>query len=212
MFRQVESGFLSVLYSIGEKPLEMWHQKVENGIIKRIVDPDIESQVIEIRSYSSKFTENYISAPIRGSLGIKLPFMVMQVKGISSHFSFEVQILDDTQTKRTFRSSTIHSNARIKPLLTCLPLKLSGLKEKITRTTGKDDALVHTDWNQIPIDLAVLTMKAYGTKYVETQRIKISADCRIRRLFFCETACTDVQIPKQFRLVKVESVKEHLYM
>ena len=46
MFKNTfQSGFLSILYSIGSKPLQIWDKKVRNGHIKRITDQDI--QVIE---------------------------------------------------------------------------------------------------------------------------------------------------------------------
>jgi hypothetical protein len=49
MFKNTfQSGFLSILYSIGSKPLQIWEKKVRNGHIKRITDPDIQSSVLEI--------------------------------------------------------------------------------------------------------------------------------------------------------------------
>ena len=76
MFKNTfQSGFLSILYSIGSKPLQIWEKqvmsycirskcrqlehpffdacpaccaKVRNGHIKRITDNDIQSLVIEI--------------------------------------------------------------------------------------------------------------------------------------------------------------------
>ena len=49
MFRNTfQSGFLSVLYSIGSKPLQIWNKQVRNGHIKRITDGDILSSVLEI--------------------------------------------------------------------------------------------------------------------------------------------------------------------
>lgn len=43
-----QSGLLSVLYSIGSKPLQIWDKAVRNGHIKRITDEEIQSLVIEI--------------------------------------------------------------------------------------------------------------------------------------------------------------------
>lgn len=65
MFKNTfQSGFLSILYSIGSKPLQIWdkqvnlarkllllsddHLQVRNGHIKRITDDHIQSLVIEI--------------------------------------------------------------------------------------------------------------------------------------------------------------------
>lgn len=41
-----QSGFLSILYSIGAKPLQIWDKVVRNGHIKRLTDADIQSSVI----------------------------------------------------------------------------------------------------------------------------------------------------------------------
>ena len=49
MFKNTfQSGFLSILYSIGSKPLQIWDETVRNGHIKRITDNDIQSLVLEI--------------------------------------------------------------------------------------------------------------------------------------------------------------------
>ena len=46
--RRAQSGFLSILYSIGSKPLQIWDKQVRNGHIKRLTDGDIQSSVLEI--------------------------------------------------------------------------------------------------------------------------------------------------------------------
>lgn len=49
MFRNTfQSGFLSILYSIGAKPLSIWDKTVRNGHIKRVTDQDIQSLVLEV--------------------------------------------------------------------------------------------------------------------------------------------------------------------
>ena len=48
MFKNTfQSGFLSILYSIGAKPLNIWDKKVRNGHIKRVTDQDIQSLVLD---------------------------------------------------------------------------------------------------------------------------------------------------------------------
>ena len=62
MFRNTfQSGFLSVLYSIGSKPLQIWDKKVRNGHIKRITDQDIQSSVLEIMG--TNVSTNFITCP-----------------------------------------------------------------------------------------------------------------------------------------------------
>ncbi len=43
-----QGGFLSLLYSIGSKPLQIWDKQVQNGHIKRLTDEDIQSSVLEV--------------------------------------------------------------------------------------------------------------------------------------------------------------------
>lgn len=41
-------------------------------------------------------------------------------------------------------------------------------------------------WNQIQFNLADFTRRAYGTTYVETVRVQIHCNVRIRRIFFSD--------------------------
>jgi hypothetical protein len=83
MFKNTfQSGFLSILYSIGSKPLQLWDKAVANGHISRITDEDIQSSVLELTSANVATT--YITCPAdpAATLGVKLPFLVMVVRDI----------------------------------------------------------------------------------------------------------------------------------
>ena len=83
MFKNTfQSGFLSILYSIGSKPLAIWEKKVRNGHIKRVTDKDIQSLVLEI--VGANVTTNFMTCPAEPTqtLGIKLPFLVMIIKNL----------------------------------------------------------------------------------------------------------------------------------
>ena len=83
MFKNTfQSGFLSILYSIGSKPLQIWDKQIKNGHIKRLTDPDIQSSVLEIMG--TNVSTNFITAPAnpKETLGIKLPFLVMIIKNV----------------------------------------------------------------------------------------------------------------------------------
>merc|ERR1712070_1299796 len=88
-----QSGFLSILYSIGSKPLQIWDKQVRNGHIKRLTDTDIQSSVLEIMG--TNVSTNYITCPAEAkqTLCIKLPFLVMIIKNLKKYFTFEVQVL-----------------------------------------------------------------------------------------------------------------------
>lgn len=182
MFRNTfQSGLLSILYSIGSQPLQLFETKVKNGAIKRITDEDIKSLVLEIKS--SNVSTTYISCPkINKSLGIKLSYFVMIVKNMDKFFTFEIEIFDDTQTKRRFRASNFQSETRVKDFICTMPLKLE------------------SGWNNININLSDFTRRAYGTNYVETSRVTVNANCRLRRIYFSERQYTEEELPAEFKL------------
>ncbi|XP_040994656.1 cilia- and flagella-associated protein 20 isoform X3 [Juglans microcarpa x Juglans regia] len=106
MFKNTfQSGFLSILYSLGSKPLQIWDKEVVNGHVKRLQDEDIQSNVLEI--VGSNIQSTYITCPADPSatLGIKLPFLVVIVKNLKKYFTFEIQVLDDKNVRRRFRAS-----------------------------------------------------------------------------------------------------------
>ncbi len=112
MFKNTfQSGFLSILYSIGSKPLQIWDKQVRNGHIKRLTDQDIQSSVIEIMG--TNVSTNFITCPAdpKQTLAIKLSFLVMIIKNVytvtqlKKYFTFEVQVLDDKNVRRRFRAS-----------------------------------------------------------------------------------------------------------
>ncbi|TKS88281.1 Cilia- and flagella-associated protein 20 [Collichthys lucidus] len=170
MFKNTfQSGFLSILYSIGSKPLQIWEKKVRNGHIKRVTDNDIHSLVLEVEGTNVSTT--YITCPAdpKKTLGIKLPFLVMIIKNLKKYFTFEVQVLDDKNVRRRFRASNYQSTTRVKPFICTMPMRL-------------DDG-----WNQIQFNLSDFTRRAYGTNYIETLRVQVSALDRL------ETNCLQMQ-------------------
>ena len=183
MFRNTyQSGFLSILYSIGSQPLKIWDKKVRNGHIKRITDQDIQSSVLEIMGTNVSTT--YISCPAdpKKALGIKLPFLVMIIKNLRKYFTFEVMVLDDKNVRRRFRASNYQSTTRVKPFICTMPMRLD------------------EGWNQIQFNLSDFTRRAYGTNYIETIRVQIHANCRIRRIYFSDRLYTEEELPPEFKL------------
>jgi len=77
-------------------------------------------------------------------------------------------VLDDKNVRRRFRASNYQSTTRVKPFICTMPMRLD------------------EGWNQIQFNLSDFTRRAYGTNYIETLRVQIHANCRIRR---CLPAC-----------------------
>uniref|UniRef100_A0A8C6Z9G5 Cilia and flagella associated protein 20 n=1 Tax=Nothoprocta perdicaria TaxID=30464 RepID=A0A8C6Z9G5_NOTPE len=157
-------------------------QPVRNGHIKRITDNDIQSLVLEIEGTNVSTT--YITCPAdpKKTLGIKLPFLVMIIKNLKKYFTFEVQVLDDKNVRRRFRASNYQSTTRVKPFICTMPMRL-------------DDG-----WNQIQFNLSDFTRRAYGTNYIETLRVQIHANCRIRRVYFSDRLYSEDELPAEFKL------------
>merc|ERR1712167_444886 len=129
MFKNTfQSGFLSILYSVGSKPLQIWDKKVRNGHIKRITDQDIQSSVLEVMG--TNVSTNYITCPAdpNKTLGIKLPFLVMILKNLKKYFAFEVMVLDDKNIRRRFRASNYQSTTRVKPFICTMPMSCRGME------------------------------------------------------------------------------------
>ena len=54
--------------------------------------------------------------------------------------------------------------------------------------------------NQIQFNLSDFTRRAYGTNYIETLRVQIHANCRIRRIYFSDRLYTEEELPPEFKL------------
>lgn len=92
------------------------------------------------------------------------------------------QILDDRNLLRRFRASNYQSATRVDNFCTVMPLAL---------TPG---------WNQIQFNLADFTRRAYGTNYVETVKIQIHANVRVKRVYFSDRLYPDDELPANLRL------------
>merc|ERR1712137_1073605 len=153
-----------------------------NGHIKRLTDSDIQSSVLEIMGTNVSTT--YVTCPAdpNKTLGIKLPFLVMIIKNLKKYFTFEVQVLDDKNVRRRFRASNYQSTTRVKPFICTMPMRLD------------------EGWNQIQFNLSDFTRRAYGTNYIETLRVQLHANCRIRRIYFSDRLYSEEELPPEFKL------------
>ena len=155
---------------------------VKNGHIKRITDADINSSVLEIAGANVSTTFVTCPAKKKASLGIKLPFLVIIIKNMKKYFTFEVTVLDDKNVQRRFRASNYQTATRVKPFICSMPMRL-------------DDG-----WNQIQFNLMDFTRRAYGTNYVETVRVQIHANCRLRRVYFADRLYSEAELPSEFHV------------
>eukprot|EP00948_MAST-09A_sp_MAST-9A-sp1_P002042 g2042.t1 len=164
------------------KPLRIWQKNVKTGHIKRLTDGDIQSSVLEVVGHNVSVC--YITCPREKNktLGIKLPFLVMIIKNLKKYFTFEVTVLDDKNVRRRFRASNYQQTTRVKPFICTMPMRLD------------------QGWNQIQFNLSDFTRRAYGTNYIETLRVQIHANCRIRRIYFSDRLYSEDELPGEFKL------------
>jgi hypothetical protein len=141
----------------------------------------MQSSVIEI--CGANVSTCFLTCPSnpKQTLGVKMPFLVLLIKYLKKYFTFEVQVIDDKNVKRRFRASNYQSNTRVKPFICTIPMKLD------------------EGWNQIHFNLTDFTRRAYGTNYLETLRVQIHANCRIRRIYFTDQLLSSKSIPAEYR-------------
>ena len=77
---------------------------------------------------------------------------------------------------------SIQSTTRVKPFICTMPMRLD------------------EGWNQIQFNLSDFTRRAYGTNYIETLRVQIHANCRIRRIYFSDRLYSEEELPPEFKL------------
>lgn len=63
-------------------------------------------------------------------------------------------------------------------------------------------------WNQVQFNLAEFTERSFKTTYLETVRVQIHANCRIRRVYFCDKLYEEDVIPNEYKLFGVKPVRE----
>ncbi|CAI5522223.1 unnamed protein product [Closterium sp. Naga37s-1] len=171
------------------KPLQLWAKEEGEGTVKRVTDADIQSAAIELLSPNIRTTLIACPPDPSAALGIKLPFLVLVLKPLDRYFSFEVTVLDDKNVKRRFRASNYQSTTRVRPFICTMPLRLEA------------------GWNSLLFNLADFTRRAYGTGYVETQRVHVHASCRLRRIYFCDRVYSDDELPPEFKLFVPSKVR-----
>ncbi|TYZ61503.1 hypothetical protein PybrP1_006827 [[Pythium] brassicae (nom. inval.)] len=204
MFAQTyQSGLISLLYSVGNKPLQLWEKCEEEAArsVARVLDDDVQSAVIELSARES-VANTWIRCPAgagdgdsgdagedasaMASLHIRLRHLVLLVKPLEEReLSLEVAVRDTRGQLRRFRASSFQRATAVHARIVVLPLRLDA-----------------GSWNQLQLDLAQLTREAYGTAFDYAVSVQLHANCRVRRVYFAERVVAEEQLPAEFRLFK----------
>ncbi|KAF9921719.1 hypothetical protein BGZ65_010122, partial [Modicella reniformis] len=176
------SGASSSSSSTGNNTLQTTPPPPIEPHVEFVIDDTLNSQVLEL--LSTNLISTFITAPsvATRTLGIKLPILVFLVKNLGKYWSFEIAILDDRGEKRRFRASNFQTSTRVKSYITTMPLRLDLIPS----------------W--IQPHLPDCAKRAYGTTYVETQRITVHANCRLRRIYFSDRLVQESDLPAEFKL------------
>ncbi|KAG2762770.1 hypothetical protein PC129_g7834 [Phytophthora cactorum] len=188
-----QSGFISLLYSVGPRPLQLCEKHEEApGSVRRVLDEDVQSSVVEI--LADNLVHTWLRIPFSAheqqqepllasaSLQIRLRHLVLVLKNLDQHVSLEVHVVDDRGTRRRFRLSTFQKKSTVHSQLAVLPLHLD------------------SGWNQLQLDLGELMHTCYNARYAHAISVQLHASCRVRRIYFAERMFSEAQLPPEFRL------------
>ncbi|GJE94870.1 hypothetical protein PsYK624_110460 [Phanerochaete sordida] len=186
--------------------------------------------VLHIQSPDIRST--YVRCPPTGSLGLKHPWIHLQVRSLGKEWAFEVGIVDRAGREGIVRFSTFQRTPRLKPAeLPILHLPVS-FPQSSHRLTG---------WAIINVNLANLLPRFSDVSLLEEEEeeeedasededygnqprprkkarlagvvpsgtmshvsyVKVYATCRLRRLWFSQTGAT-VDLPWEFELYSAD--------
>lgn len=194
MFRLAsQPGIIVLLHSEKQKPLALWDKRLREGELKRVIDPELKSFVLELTG--NRALTNYIVCPadVRDILGIKYPYLHVTVKSMpNKFFAVDVQILDDRKMRRRFRASTIQGFLDVQPFMAKIPLSLED------------------GWNEITIPLHRYAKDLYNATYVETLRIQIYANCSLKRIYFSDKEYKERELPKNCKIFGFEDTEQEI--
>ncbi|KAG6606488.1 cilia- and flagella-associated protein 20 [Phytophthora cinnamomi] len=196
-----QSGFISLLYSVGPRPLQLCEKHEETpGSVRRVLDEDVQSSVVELSADNLVHTwlrfpsgaGEQQEASTAASLHIRLRLLVLVLKNLEQHVSLEVHSADDRGSRRRFRLSTFQKKSAVHPQIALLPLQMD------------------SGWNQLQLDLAELMHSCYNARYAHAISVQLHASCRVRRIYFAEQMFPEAQLPAEFRLFKRLSKEQTL--
>ncbi|XP_003426449.1 uncharacterized protein LOC100678382 [Nasonia vitripennis] len=183
----MQGGYLSLLYSTSNKPLEYWSkQKSRTGSIKKVLDEELNENVLEIQDIEdSNCQKTWIMSPPDSNqiLNIKLPFLVIVLKSVSTQCFFQLQMVDKDNIRHLINFSNVEGK------------KSSAKSGKISKVSPpRMQLFLEPGWNRLEIDLCHLS-KIFEAQFEAVNRLKICAGCRIRRIYFTDRHYEDEEMP-----------------
>jgi len=100
------------------------------------------------------------------------------------------QILDNENIRRRLRLSNYHSTTKKSTFMITMPMCMD------------------EGWNQLNLKLDEITSYSFKTTYVETVRVQVHANCRLRRIYFSNQQYKDDQLPNAYRMHRTAVMRE----
>ncbi|XP_014205781.1 uncharacterized protein LOC106637498 [Copidosoma floridanum] len=180
----MQGGYLSLLSSTGDKPLEYWSkQKSRTGSIQRVLDKELNERVLEIQDVEdANCQKTWIMCPPATDqiLDVKLPVLVIILKSLQSHLLIQLQVADKDDIRHLINLTNVEASKKKTEAKTVI----SPLKMHLALEPG---------WNKLELDLGQLC-KVFGARFGAVTRLKICANCRIRRLHFLDRHYEDDEV------------------
>ena len=153
-----QSGFLSILYSIGSKPLQIWDKQSTIFFIRSSKWPHKEVDwsgypIIRPRNHGHKRHNSLHHLPCRRETDSRHQITLLSydhqecklnLTQLKKYFTFEVQVLDDKNVRRRFRASNYQSTTRVKPFICTMPMRLDEGKRSLTQVGIRFNSICQT--------------------------------------------------------------------
>ncbi|KAI8882697.1 DUF667-domain-containing protein [Backusella circina FSU 941] len=216
MFKNTfQSGFLSILYSLGNEPLQLWsshlpsndddeqykhHQKtVQQQEEEEEKQEEIEDKhdVANIERVADDLISSSVielTSPNLSNTYITCPAQLNRTLGIK--LPFIVLIVKNLNKYFSFEVEVLDDIDEKRRFRASNYQMTTRVKPFITTMPMRLDP----GWNQIIFNLADYVKRAYGTNYNETTRVTVHANCRIRRIYFTDRLYSEDELPAEFKL------------
>lgn len=115
-------------------------------------------------------------------IGTPLPFFTLHIKNLNRFVTIDIEFEAKDGSKKTLKCSNHQSVVRLGSRVSSLPLEL---------TPG---------WNKVVFNLPDLIGRLFKCKYKQCLRVKIHANCRLRRVFFSDANYRNADLPESLRV------------
>lgn len=144
-------------------------------------DPELDTQAVEIIGSN---TPGATHAALTLDTSSILRYIAFHIKNLGKYMAFEIEIVDDAKQYRVFRCSNSISAVRIEMHECHMPLTLTD------------------SWNFLNLDLEDLCMKAFGTGYLSTVQVRVSANCRLLHCYMQDRPYADAELPHHLKVIR----------